>query len=61
MTARGEADFLLNFAAPLLVPMDAGEPLTVIAGAHVGCFELFANDTVHRIADLRARAWGCRP
>jgi NitT/TauT family transport system substrate-binding protein len=58
VTARGEADFLLNFAAPLLIPMDAGEPLTVIAGAHVGCFELFANDTVHRIADLKSKNVG---
>ena len=58
VTARGEADFLLNFAAPLLIPMDAGEPLTVIAGAHVGCFELFANDTVHRIADLKGKSVG---
>jgi NitT/TauT family transport system substrate-binding protein len=58
LTARGEADFLLNFAAPLLIPMDAGEPLTVIAGAHVGCFELFASDTVHRIADLKGKRVG---
>jgi NitT/TauT family transport system substrate-binding protein len=58
VTARGEADFLLTFAAPLLIPMDAGEPLTVIAGAHVGCFELVANDTVHRIADLKGKSVG---
>jgi NitT/TauT family transport system substrate-binding protein len=58
MATRGKADFLLTFAAPLLIPMDAGEPLTVIAGAHVGCFELFANDTVHRIADLKGRSVG---
>jgi NitT/TauT family transport system substrate-binding protein len=58
VTTRGEADFLLTFAAPLLIPMDAGEPLTVIAGAHVGCFELFANDAVHRIADLKGRSVG---
>src|SRR5918994_4449988 len=58
VTTRGEADFVLTFAAPLLIPMDAGEPLTVIAGAHVGCFELFANDTVHRIADLKGKSVG---
>jgi NitT/TauT family transport system substrate-binding protein len=58
VTTRGEADFLLTFAAPLLIPMDAGEPLTVIAGAHVGCFELFANDTVQRIADLKGKRVG---
>jgi NitT/TauT family transport system substrate-binding protein len=58
VVAGGEADFLLNFAAPLLIPMDAGAPLTVIAGAHVGCFELFANDTVQRIADLKGKRVG---
>jgi NitT/TauT family transport system substrate-binding protein len=58
VTTRGEADFLLTFAAPLLIPMDAGQPLTVIAGAHVGCFELIANDTVHRIADLKGKSVG---
>jgi NitT/TauT family transport system substrate-binding protein len=58
VTTRGEADFLLTFAAPLLIPMDAGDPLTVIAGAHVGCFELYANDTIHRIADLKGKSVG---
>jgi NitT/TauT family transport system substrate-binding protein len=58
VAARGDADFLLNFAAPLLIPMDAGAPLTVIAGAHIGCFELYANDTVRRIADLKGKSVG---
>jgi NitT/TauT family transport system substrate-binding protein len=58
VTTRGEADFLLTFAAPLLIPMDTGQPLTVIAGAHVGCFELFANEAVHRIADLKGKSVG---
>jgi NitT/TauT family transport system substrate-binding protein len=61
VAARGDADFLLTFAAPLLIPMDAGKPLTIIAGAHVGCFELYANDTVRRIADLKGKSVGCRP
>ena len=60
MTTRGEADFVLTFAAPLLIPMDAGEPLTVIGSARVGCFELFANDAVHRIADLKGRSVAVR-
>ena len=28
----------------LAVPIDAGEPITALAGVHVGCFELFAHD-----------------
>ena len=56
MIARGELDFGLTFAAPLAIGLDAGEPLTIIAGAHVGCFELLANDAVHRIADLQGKS-----
>jgi NitT/TauT family transport system substrate-binding protein len=48
----------LTFAAPLAIALDAGEPLTIIAGAHVGCFELLANEAVRRIADLKGRSVG---
>jgi NitT/TauT family transport system substrate-binding protein len=58
MIARGELDFGLNFAAPLAIGLDAGEPITVIAGAHVGCFELLANDSVRRITDLKGKSVG---
>jgi NitT/TauT family transport system substrate-binding protein len=58
MIARGELDFGLNFAAPLAIGLDAGEPLTIVAGAHVGCFELLANDTVRRIVDLKGKSVG---
>jgi NitT/TauT family transport system substrate-binding protein len=58
MIARGELDFGLTFAAPLVMAIDAGEPLTVIAGAHVGCFELLANDSVRRIVDLSGKSVG---
>ncbi len=47
--ALGEVDFSLHFAAPLVIPIDAGEPVTVLAGMHPGCFELFARDEVHTI------------
>src|SRR5262245_21848412 len=39
--ASGEIDFTLHFSAPLLIPIDAGEKITIIAGVHAGCFELF--------------------
>jgi NitT/TauT family transport system substrate-binding protein len=56
--ARGEVDFSMNFAAPLVIPIDAGEPITIIAGVHSGCFELFGNEHVRGIADLKGRAVG---
>ena len=56
--ASGEVDFSLNFAAPLVIPIAAGDPITVLAGVHSGCFELFANERIHRIADLKAKSVG---
>jgi NitT/TauT family transport system substrate-binding protein len=56
--ADGEVDFSLNFAANLVLPLDAGEPITVVAGVHTGCFELFGNDNVHSIPDLKGKSVG---
>ncbi len=57
---RGEFDLSLNFAAPLIMPMDAGLPITVVAGVHVGCFELFGHEGINRIADLKGRSVGVK-
>src|SRR5215467_4539162 len=32
---RGEIDFTANFSPPLIIPIDAGEPITILAGEHV--------------------------
>jgi NitT/TauT family transport system substrate-binding protein len=55
---RGEVDFSLNFAAPVIIPLDAGTPITVIAGVHVGSFELFGQEGIRSIADLRGKNVG---
>ena len=57
-SARGEIDFSLNFAAELILSMDAGEPVTVMAGVHSGCFELFANERIRSIVDLKGKSVG---
>jgi NitT/TauT family transport system substrate-binding protein len=55
---RGKLDFGLSYA-PLLIPaIDAAELVTVLAGVHVGCFELFARDDIHSVADLKGRSVG---
>jgi NitT/TauT family transport system substrate-binding protein len=56
--ARGEIDFSTNFVAPLMISMDAGEPLTMLAGIHPGCFELFGNERIRTIADLKGKSVG---
>src|SRR3954447_22132663 len=44
--AQGEIDFDWNYAAMHLASMQAGVPITVLAGLHSGCLELIANDSV---------------
>src|SRR5271156_86620 len=56
--ASGSVDFSLNFAAPLIIPMDTGAPITVVAGVHVGCFELFGHEGINSITDLEGRSVG---
>jgi NitT/TauT family transport system substrate-binding protein len=56
--ARGELDFSLNFAAPLVLSIDAGDPVTVVSGVHSGCFELFANERVRSVLDLKGKSVG---
>jgi NitT/TauT family transport system substrate-binding protein len=42
----------------LILQIEAGDPLVVLAGAHVGCFELFGTNGVHAIRDLKGRTVG---
>lgn len=51
----GEVDISLHFAPPLLVRLDAGDPIVLLAGSQVGCFELFGNDRVRAIRDLKGK------
>ena len=51
-------DFSANFVAPLIVGIASGEPIIVLAGTHVGCYELFANESIRSIADLKGKTIG---
>jgi NitT/TauT family transport system substrate-binding protein len=55
---RGDFDFITDFAPLCVHAIDQGMAVTILAGVHVGCFELFANENVHSIADLRGKAIG---
>ena len=56
--ASGDLDFTLHFSGPLLLEIDRGLGITVVAGIHVGCFELFAKEGIRSVADLRGRTVG---
>jgi NitT/TauT family transport system substrate-binding protein len=55
---HGKLDFALNYATIVAVAIDRGEPLTVLGGVHVGCFELFGNGAIRGIADLKGKTVG---
>src|SRR6516162_4183826 len=56
--ARGRIDFNLHFASQFVSAIDGGAPITILAGVHVGCFELIANDNVHTMNDLKGKSVG---
>jgi NitT/TauT family transport system substrate-binding protein len=53
--AEGEADISMNYSGPVIVRLDAGDPLVVLAGIHTGCFELFGTARVRSIRDLKGK------
>jgi NitT/TauT family transport system substrate-binding protein len=58
--ARGDIDFALNFPTLYLPAIEAGLPVTVLAGLHVGCFELLAQNHVNGIGQLKGRTVGLK-
>lgn len=56
MLAAGEADINAHFAGPLITRINAGDPIVVLAGLHIGCFELFGTERIHSIRDLKGKS-----
>ena len=61
-SARARADTIapspiLALTTPLAAVrrIEAGDPLVILAGVHVGCFELFGTDRVRAIRDLKGK------
>jgi NitT/TauT family transport system substrate-binding protein len=56
--ATAEVDINAHFAAPLILRIEAGDPIVVLAGEHAGCFELFGSERVHAVRDLKWKTVG---
>ena len=54
----GEVDFAREFIPSHIASMEAGLPITILAGLHSGCFEVFGKDDIRGIADLKGRTVG---
>ena len=55
-TARSTSSF--ETAAWIVSHLDAGEPITALAGVHAGCYELFAHEPIRTISDLKGKKVG---
>jgi NitT/TauT family transport system substrate-binding protein len=55
---RGLVDISQGYASQIIPAIEAGEPITLLAGIHVGCIELFASEGIRGIADLKGKSVG---
>ena len=51
----GDVDVSMAFVAPFLIEVDAGRPIVLLAGVHVGCYELWGNGPVRAVRDLKGK------
>ena len=51
--AAGKLDFGGGDVMSLLLFLDSGQPIVVLAGIHAGCFELFGTSRVRSLLDLK--------
>ena len=57
---HGETEFDVDFCGNMIGPIDAGEPIVMLAGVHPGCYELFARESIRSVVDLRGKNVGVR-
>ena len=53
--ASGEANLNNHFVAPSLVRVEAGDPIVLLGGLHIGCFEVFGGERVRTVRDLKGK------
>jgi NitT/TauT family transport system substrate-binding protein len=61
LVADGRVDLTMEGSTPLVPVLDRGRPIVVLAGVHGGCYELFGNEQVRAIRDLKGKSiavWG---
>jgi NitT/TauT family transport system substrate-binding protein len=53
--ARGAADFSMDASPTLVYRLDEEKPFVALGGIHAGCYELFGNNRVNAIRDLKGK------
>src|SRR5690242_16159778 len=54
----GRVDFTVTFAVNHIQAIDRGAPITILAGVHAGCYELFAREGIDSITELKGKQVG---
>jgi NitT/TauT family transport system substrate-binding protein len=55
MLFANRADVTVSSPPEVLPALDAGKPLVLLAGIHGGCYELFANERIPALRDLKGK------
>src|SRR5262245_34998629 len=55
LITAGDADMMMEFAGVYLTRIDAGDPLVLLGGVQLGCFEVFGGTRVRAIGDLKGK------
>src|SRR5919109_1937225 len=53
--ASGEADLSMTFVGPLVIQAETSDQTLLLAGVHIGCFELVGTERVRAIRDLKGK------
>jgi NitT/TauT family transport system substrate-binding protein len=51
----GEADVAASDVGSMLERLDQGQPMVVLVGLHIGCYELFGTEQIRSIRDLAGK------
>jgi NitT/TauT family transport system substrate-binding protein len=55
MVGKGRVDLAIFGPTSAVAALDAGLPLVMLSGVHVGCWELFANERTAAVHDLKGK------
>jgi NitT/TauT family transport system substrate-binding protein len=53
--SAGDIDLSADTAPSVIIELDGGAPHVILAGIHVGCYELVGSGRVQRISDLKGK------
>ena len=55
---HGKFDFAAGLAIQQIVDIEAGAPIAILSGVHAGCIELFGQEGIRGVADLKGKRVG---